>query len=118
MSEKLNGVAAFFSSIGWKVVQITQDAVVITRKRPHSCGHHLVAGLFFPLGLLVYLIDPGDETLIVNETSADFEMARLEKQAKAEKSNKQFVRLLIVGLVVVVMILATLVCVTSGTAPS
>jgi len=78
-----NAMAAHIAN-GWTVQSVTDDTLVMAKKKSHGCGVVLVCILFFPIGLLALLIDPGTETKMITAESIEAELAALKAQEEAE----------------------------------
>lgn len=109
----LQTIANTYVNNGWAITSISDQQLVLAKKAPASALTILLAILFFPIGLLLFLIPRETQSIMVTAEQADSHIQNLSANAErkvisAEEIKKNRMKL---KHVLVVIALVALICV-------
>ena len=100
---ELQVAANWYVSKGWSINSMTDQQFTASKKRVYGLGTWIVALIFFPIGLLAFLSNPGLDSAIVLADQATDQLRNAQtrdaEEAKGKRTSARIVLFLLVAIV-------------------
>lgn len=104
----LQAALNWYTGRGWTITSATDQIFTATKKNQPGLGIWLIAIIFFPIGLLAFLVDRGVESVAVTAEQAESHLLLAqERSASASKASGR-AALVVLGLVLLIGFLCAL----------